>query len=44
MKNDPEKTKKTILSSRRARVIATFAVEHCPGSTEFCAANRHAVQ
>ena len=26
-----------------AFVIATFAVKHCPGSTEFCAANRYVV-
>jgi len=41
--NYREKTKKSILSSHSARVIATFAVKHCPGSTEFCAANRYAV-
>ena len=43
MKNDREKIKKSILSSHRARVMATFAVEHCPGSPEFCAANSYVV-
>ena len=41
MKNDRGKTKKSILSSHNipfsysVRVIATFAVKHRPGSTEF---------